>query len=316
MDALLAATGGLGSLLLSYTLLFASDRLWDTPHWLRIVFALAGWGGFVVFAIGYGKRWIWARPSIRALAVIVQARYRRLGDRLLGIVELADPDARPSNYSPELCAAAIAQVAGEAASFDFSEAAGRRQPRRYTWSFLALALLVAAIAVATPQAGMNALLRWFWPAANIDRYTFVTIDDLPDHLVVAQGEPFEIAVGLAEHSFWRPASAHSHFEGQPAAQAPINNGIATFHFPGQTRERVLWLSVGDAARSMRIQPTMRPDLREMRARMDLYYLQYTWSSASMGARSAFCRGRALNSPASRCATSPPRNWREKRKRFR
>ncbi len=275
MEALVAITGAIGSLLLSCTFQFASDRLWDTPHWLRFAFALGGWAGFATFAWRYGDRWIWGRRSIRALAVIVQKRYRRLGDRLLGIVELADPHARPSNYSAELCHAAIAQVAGEASSFDFQQAAGEREPRRYLIAFIALAALVAAVFAIAPEAGWNALLRWLSPVANVERYTFVTIDSLPDHLVVAQGEPFEIAVGIAHNSYWHPATARSHFDGQPAVEVPIRDGMAAFHFPGQTQERLLWLSVGDVTRSICIVPEVRPDLRQIRVRLDLPpYLRY------------------------------------------
>ena len=104
MDAIVAVSGGISALLISYTLQFASDRFWDTPRWLHFLFAISGLAGFALFAIRYGSRWIWGRRSIRALAVIVQKRYRRLGDRLLGIVELAEPSARPSNFSAELCA--------------------------------------------------------------------------------------------------------------------------------------------------------------------------------------------------------------------
>ena len=114
MDAVVAGTGAAGSLLLSFVCQFASDRVWDTPEVLRAAFALAGWAGFVFFAWQYGTRWVWGRRSVRMLAMIVQKRYRRLGDRLLGIVELADPGSRPANFSPELCRAAIEQVAGEA----------------------------------------------------------------------------------------------------------------------------------------------------------------------------------------------------------
>jgi hypothetical protein len=274
-DALVALSGGIGSLLLSFTLQFASDRIWDTPEWLRWLFTICGWAGFGLFVWGYGSRWIWGRRSIRALAVIVQRRYRRLGDRLLGIVELADPGARPASFSPELCAAAIAQVSGEASAFDFQEAAEERQERRYLFAFLLLAMLVGTLAVATPEAGRNALLRWFWPAGKVERYTFVSIEALPDHLVVAQGEPFEIDVGLAHNSYWKPKRARSRLEGLTSTTVPIFNGIATFHFPGQTQPRALWLTVGDVTRSVRIVPTVRPDLREIHARIELpAYLHY------------------------------------------
>jgi hypothetical protein len=275
LEALVAVTGGIGCLLLSYLLQFVSDRLWDTPPWLRFILAMAGWAGLALFAWNYGSRWIWGRRSIRALAVIVQKRYRRLGDRLLGIVELADPAARPSHYSAELCNAAIAQVAGEASLFDFEEAAGNRHPRRCVLACLALGVLVACIAAIAPEAGWNSLLRWLRPTAGVERYTFVSIDALPDHLVVAQGEPFEIDVGLARDSYWRPATARSWFQGQPATDAPVRRGKAVFGFPGQTQDRVLWFSIGDVTRSMRIQPEVRPDLRVLRVRLDLPpYLHY------------------------------------------
>ena len=292
MDALVAVTGGFGALLLSYALLFASDRFWDTPRWLRFGFAVCGWAGFALFAWRYGSRWVWGRRSIRALAVIVQKRYRRLGDRLLGIVELADPAARPSNYSPELCHAAIEQVAGEASTFDFQQAAGERQPRRYLFAFLALGIVVAVAAILAPDAGWNALLRWARPIANIERYTFVTIDALPDHLVVPQGEPFDIAIGLARNSYWRPQTARSWFDGQPATQAPIHDRVATFHFPGQTQERLLMLSLGDVTRAVRIQPAVRPDLRQITARLDLpAYLHYPPQQQRIeGASLGFLRG--------------------------
>ena len=45
-DLLVALCGGTGALLLSYAALFASDRVWDTPHWLRLGVALCGWAGF------------------------------------------------------------------------------------------------------------------------------------------------------------------------------------------------------------------------------------------------------------------------------
>jgi len=274
-DLLVALCGGTGALLLSYAALFASDRVWDTPHWLRLGVALCGWAGFGLFGWWYGRRWVWSRPTARGLALIVQRRYRRLGDRLLGIVELADPLARPSNYSAELCHAAIAQVAGEASAFDFEQAASQERSRRYVLGFLVLGLVVGSVAGIAPEAGWNALVRWFCPTADIERYTFVTIDALPDHLVVPQGEPFEIAIGLARGSYWRPEAARSFFDGQSAVEAPIRGGVATFRFPGQTQERLLWLSVGDVTRSVRIQPAVRPDLRQLRVRYDLPpYLHY------------------------------------------
>ena len=46
------------------------------------------------------SRWVFHRRDTRALARLVQRRYRRLGDRLLGIVELADEEKRPAYFRP------------------------------------------------------------------------------------------------------------------------------------------------------------------------------------------------------------------------
>jgi len=274
-DALLALSGVIGSLLLACLMVFVSDRVWDTPGWLRAVIAFCGWAGFGRFAWGYGSRWIWGRLSTRALAVIVQQRHRRLGDRLLGIVELADPTARPSNYSAELCNAAIAQVAGEASAFDFQEAAEARRLRRYVPACGALAVLLAIAACVAPDASWNAIARWFWPLGAIPRYTFVIIEPLPDLLVVPQGEPFEIDLHLAPASAWQPGSAHAHFADGQITDAPMVAGSAAFHLPGQTQERVLWIAVGDVMHSIRIQPAVRPDLRSISVSLGLpAYLHY------------------------------------------
>ena len=108
MAVCLAAAGLFGS----YLVLFFSDRLWDSPGWLRLGLLAAGIGITVGSVIWWAARWVFHKRDTRALAKLVQRRYRRLGDRLLGIVELADEEKRPAIFSPALYKAAISQVAG------------------------------------------------------------------------------------------------------------------------------------------------------------------------------------------------------------
>ena len=115
MAVCLAAAGLFGS----YLVLFFSDRLWDSPGWLRLGLLSAGIGITVGSVIWWTARWVFHKRDTRALAKLVQRRYRRLGDRLLGIVELADEKKRPAIFSPSLYRAAIGQVAGEALKLDF-----------------------------------------------------------------------------------------------------------------------------------------------------------------------------------------------------
>lgn len=276
MDTVVAFSGSACALLLSWALQFLSDRVWDTPAWLRMVFTSAGIAGFVCFTIVYGRRWIWGQPTFENLAALVQKQHRRLGDRLLGIVELADEKKRPANISPTLCAAAINQVATEAAQVDFRQAVGTKRPRKYLSGFLVVAAVAIAFFVIAPQAGWNALLRWIRPASDyVARYTFITLENVPDHLVVAHGEPFEIAVGLQARSFWKPQRISAQFEHQPSITAPVQHGSAVLKLPGQTKSGVLTLRAGDVKRQLTVESVFRPELKQLSARIELPpYLQH------------------------------------------
>lgn len=77
------------------------------------------------------------------MAKIVQKHYRILGDKLLGIVELADEKNKPINVSKSLVRAAINQVTLEALKYDFRTAVAVRKPKIYC--ILSLILLVIAV---------------------------------------------------------------------------------------------------------------------------------------------------------------------------
>lgn len=272
-DTIVCACGAIGSLVLSYGLIFISDRLWDTPALLRLIFTLAGIASCGAFLYGYGSRWVWGTRSFPVMARLVQRRYRRLGDRLLGIVELANEDKRPANFSPALVKAAIEQVANEASKVDFDQAVETKRPRRYAFALIAAVAVAAVFFLVAPQAGWNALMRWFRPGA--ERYTFVNLENLPDHLVVPQGEPFDLAVGLSAHSLLHPSTVKAQFERQEPTSAPVKSGVAVLHLAGQTQPVMLSLSAGDITRRIRIDPEFRPELKQLSAHVDLpTYLQY------------------------------------------
>ena len=270
-----AVCGAVVGLLASYALLFLSDRVWDTPAWLRAAFTLAGAGALGWFAWRWAGNWVFHRRDFKALAERVQRHYKRLGDRLLGIVELSDEAKRPANISPSLCRAAIRQVAEEAAQFDFPAAVDTRPSRQWA---TALGLLLAPIVLAwvlAPQAGWNALQRWVAPTASIARYTFVSLERLPATLVVPHGEAFEVAAGVTYRSFWKPARATGRFEEQPAMGTKVDGSAVRFKVSGQTQPGRLALRLGDERREILIQPTHRPALKQLTANIEWpAYLQY------------------------------------------
>ena len=103
METVAAICGGLSGVLLAYFVLFISDRFWDTPLVLRMCLTLTAALGAAWFTHRWISNWIMKRRDIRNLAKLVQKHHRKLGDRLLGIVELADESSRSGNVSPALC---------------------------------------------------------------------------------------------------------------------------------------------------------------------------------------------------------------------
>ncbi|MBI4659813.1 MAG: hypothetical protein HY735_13315 [Verrucomicrobia bacterium] len=275
VETTVAVCSALSGLALSYLALFVSDRIWDTPAWARICISLLGLCLILVSAVGWCLRWIFRRRDWRALSILVQQGYRRLGDRLLGIVELADEKERPPNFSRALYRAAIEQVAADAASFDFRQAVSFRPAKRHLSAALGLSILALLPAVAVPKASWNVFQRWVEPWAAIERHTLVRIAGLPARQVVPHGEPFEVACAVEYRSFWRPARAQSQYERQPVIKASVENAQVRFKVPGQVQAGVLKIRVGDAQQEVAVAPTHRPSLNDLTARIELpEYLRY------------------------------------------
>ena len=271
MAVCLAAAGLFGS----YLVLFFSDRLWDSPGWLRLGLLSAGVGVAVASVVWWLSRWVFHKRDTRALAKLVQRRYRRLGDRLLGIVELADEEKRPAIFSPALYEAAISQVAVEALKLDFGETVNPRPARQRALVAAAL-VAVAVIAWAViPQAGWNTLQRWGLPAADISRHTLVRLAGFPGEMVVAKGEPFDVNGVVEYRSFWRPGTASARFNDSKPILADIAGTNVNFTVSGKVEGGALTVKVGDARHPVEIRPVQRPAMRELHASIELpAYLQY------------------------------------------
>ena len=275
VDTTIAVCGALSGLIISYALIFISDRFWDTPPVLRAVCTLAGLGVSAWFAWGWLRHWVWQRRDSRALANVVQRKHRRLGDRLLGIVELADEGKRPANVSAELCRAAIDQVSTEAVSFDFGAAVATRKPKIYFLVAVLLGALILAPWCFLPGASWNAFARWVWPGKSVERYTFVSLDQLPSSMVVAHGEPFEISCTVRLHPFWKNPRATGQYNQQTPVAAPLIGGKALFKIPAQTKAGLLTLKIGDVTKRISVEPTFRPALKQLAARIHFpEYLQH------------------------------------------
>ncbi len=264
METVLAISGAGAGLLISWLVLYLSDRFWETPGVLRVLLTGGGVIACALCARFWLRHWFFRRRDVRELAKLIQRGHRQLGDRLLGIVELTE-EGQPDNFSPALVRAAIRQVASESEAIDFKAAVKSRRPLRWGLICAGGLLALGGLFLFTPDAGLNALRRWLRPVGGVARYTFVSLEALPDELVVPHGEEFTLVVGVRKDSFKKPGRAWVRCGSQRPISARVVNSQATFTIPGQRRAVALALRVWDATRKIRIKPRHRPALKELAA---------------------------------------------------
>lgn len=257
-----AVLAGFFGLLFSYALVFLSDRIWDTPKWLIGLILLAGVGLFAVFAPYWIHRWVWGHRDEAQLARLIARRFPRLGDRILGIVELQDQSAEGVALSRQLREAAMKQVAEEAESRDFEQAVPAARHRKWAMVVGGVALVCGAFFVVFPQAGVNAMQRWLMPFADIERYTFVSLERLPAELPVPFGEAFEIEVALKSGSVGSPAVAQARVMGGEWVEAELSNSRYLFKIPGQQARQRFQVKAGDARLETTLVPRVRPTITQ------------------------------------------------------
>jgi len=268
---------GLFGLLISYVLVFALDRFFDTPGWLRATILILG-----VAVLGIGlplkwHRWVWRQRRLEDAARLLRQTFPRLGDQLLGIVELARMEAGEGGRSERLVQAAMAQADEEVKDRDFSQAVPQARHKHWAVASGAMVLLVTGAFVMVNEAARNALQRWATPWLNVERFTFARIAALPDPWVVPYAEPVELGVMLARDSAWKPGEARAVVKDQPMVKAArAEQDHFSLSLPPQKEDTLLKLRVGDVRREISVQPRPRPEMTRLAVQLELPgYLQYT-----------------------------------------
>jgi hypothetical protein len=271
-EGLLAALFGVA---VSFLLVFVLDRFFETPREVRWAILL---GGGLLLGVGLPlkwHRWVWRQRRLEDAARLLRRTFPRLGDQLLGIVELARMEHAAAGRSERLVQAAMAQAADAVKDRDFRQAVPHA--RHLQWSIAALAsILVAGLAFQLAgDAARNAALRWLLPWQDVERYTFGRVEPLPSPLVIPYAEPFQLPVRLAADTQLTPASSKARIAGQPAVRADLAGGVYPLAFPPQKEDGSLALSVGDVRKNIRVQPRPRPELTDLAIRLRLpAYLAY------------------------------------------
>src|SRR6516162_4901393 len=85
VEALAIAAAGVLAALLA---VFALDRLFDSPSWLRAALGIAALIGCCSLP-WFLHHWVWRFHRLDQLARLLSRKLPRIGDQLLGIIELA-----------------------------------------------------------------------------------------------------------------------------------------------------------------------------------------------------------------------------------
>lgn len=257
----------------SWLILFVLDRVMETPVWMRWTLMI---GGTSVLAVGLPwmwHRWVWRLQRLEDAARLLRRTFPRLGDQLLGIVELARHD--DASRSERLVQAAMEQAANAVQDRDLKPGMPTTLLKRWTWAASALIVVFAAAWFGVHEAAKNSLARWLMPWKTIERFTFAKIETLPDRLVVPYAEPFDLAVHLQKDTRWSPQQAKAWIDGQPVIASALKDGTYALAFPPQKSDVALKVSLGDVRKTVSILPRLRPELTALALRTRLpAYLQY------------------------------------------
>ncbi len=256
------AAAGFG-VVVAYLALFAIDRAWEAPGWLRgVLFAAASFGcAYVPIAL---HRWVWNQRRPDQLARLLGRERPRIGDPLLGVIELEQSDSEQAR-SRALCEAAIRQVAEETRKWNLRDAVPRPRHRLWVWLFAVPAALALGLLAIVPAAAVNAWARLAAPWRAVPRYTFAAVEPLPARMIVPHGEPFALAVRLDPRTAWRPAQGVAKLGQHPPVAARLAEGRYVFALPARIEPGWLEIRIGDARRHLRIEPAMRPELTSIMA---------------------------------------------------
>lgn len=271
-EGILAAIFGL---MLSYALVFGLDRILETPAWIRGMILLAGAAGPGLGLPLKWHRWVWRQRTLEAAAKLLRRKRPRLGDQLLGIVELARSEDGATGRSERLVRAAMAQAAEAVQGQDLSCAVPHARHRQWAWAAGTAAALVLVGFVLVSDAARNALARWVMPWRDTERFTFARVARVPDKVVVPVAEPFDLPVQLADDTRWKPESGKGRIAGQPVVRASLDGDSYPLAFPPQSKDATLALSVGDVRKSVKVEPRNRPELTALSVTLRLPdYLEY------------------------------------------
>ena len=179
--------------------------------------------------------------------------FPRLGDQLLGIVELAHQESG-TGRSERLVEAAMLQAEDAVQDLDFSDAVPQAHHRRWAVAAIGACALIVAGFVIINDAARNAMARWLMPWKDTERFTFARVEPLPQPVVVPLAEPFTLPVSLTKEARWRPDKATAKIPAQNKVVSDREGNGYALNFPPQSNDSEIFVKVGDVRETVQVTP--------------------------------------------------------------
>jgi len=266
-----AVFAGFFGLIASFLIILIVERFIEIPTPIRILNLVIGFSLFAVFVPIWINRWVFKHRREKQLARLISDKFPRLGDRILGVLELEKQKAGADNISDELKAAAMMSVAEEAKHRDFSEALPGSSRGKWMIALASGVVLIIAGFAVLPTAGIiSSVKRWLTPWGDTERFTFVKIDasEYENGLVVPLNEDFQIDIKLHEDSR-KEESGRAKYAQESWSTQNFEGDRISFPFSPKTKKGQVSIKIGDAEEQIQVTPTPRPILRKSKASIQL-----------------------------------------------
>ena len=254
---------------LSYLSVFISDRIWDTPSFLRLALLLSGVITTIYIVYKFLAELHRNYFNIKHLARTIQSSHKELGDHLLGIIELAENHNTDDNISEELKAAAINKIANQAAGIDFKKNIDWKKPYTSLLGVIGVIGIIAIIGIFISEASNNALKRWINPYSQINRYTFTKFKNIKTNIFVLSGEKNIIEVQLSKDTLWHPSSLSYKLSNGNKGTGKFIDGKAKIKIIGPAKKTTIKFYAYDAELESKLIPLQRSILKKLTAQVTL-----------------------------------------------
>ena len=256
----------------SWMSLCLSDRIWETSTFGRTIILMFG---MILSAWAAWKLYIYSFHLTRHdswLAKSVRKIYRAKGERLLGIIEIAEkkPSSNPS-FSTQIFEAAQQKMLGEIDSIEIEKV--------YPWKMIqypailagVISLIIFVFCFSFPELGKNSFYRWAIPFSSLERKTLTNFLDIEERdLYFIRNESNTMRFSLSQNSKRKPIYANLNVTGNADLHLITSNNCNVYEFrlPPQKKEFSATLESGDFSKRYNFKPIERPKLESITASIE------------------------------------------------